>query len=231
MKIFDCEGTPNAARIRIVLAQKALDHAVEFRQVDLIAAEQKQDAFLAMNPAGKTPVLLLDDGLAISECTAITEYLDNLDGNPVLTGRTAREKAVIHMMQRRVELLVMEPVDDYFHYGTPGLGEALRPWRMPDWPAAGEWGRRRGALAVENLPHFDEVLQRQPFLAGDAFSMADITLFAAHAFMTAIGLPVDPGLAALAGWHGRVAALPCVRDRSGQFLRSRGAEPRTGAAG
>ncbi len=127
MKLYDREGTPNAARIRIVLAEKGLDDQVEFVSVDLRAAEQKQPAFLAMNPIGKTPVLVLDDGFVISECTAITEYLDNLDGAPTLTGRTPREKAAIHMMQRRVEQMLLDPIDDYFHYGTRGLGEALRP--------------------------------------------------------------------------------------------------------
>ena len=153
MKIHDREGTPNAARIRIVVAEKGLEHQVEFISVDLIAAEQKSAAFLAMNPIGKTPVLVLDDGLVLSECTAITEYLDNLDGNPTLTGSTPREKAVIHMMQRRVEMLVLEPIDDYFHYGTPGLGKALRPWRMPEWSGAKEWGERRGAQAVRGMPY------------------------------------------------------------------------------
>ncbi len=114
-------STPNAARIRIALAQKGFEHLVEFVTVDLIAAEQKQPGFLALNPVGKTPVLVLDDGFAISESTAITEYFDNLDGDPVLTGRTPREKAAIRMMQRRVEMMLTEPVDDYFHYGTPGL--------------------------------------------------------------------------------------------------------------
>ena len=152
MKLYDREGTPNAARIRIVLADKGLDDQVEFVSVDLIAAEQKQPAFLKMNPIGKTPVLELDDGLFISESTAITEYLDNLDGNPTLTGRTPREKALIHMMQRRVEMMVLETVDDYFHYGTPGLGKALRPWRMPDWSGAREWGERRGKRRSRTCP-------------------------------------------------------------------------------
>ena len=122
MKIYDREGAPNTARIRIVLAEKGLEEQPEFVSADLIAAEQKQPRFLAMNPIGKIPVLELEDGLAISESTAITEYLDNLDGNPKLTGRSPREKAVIHMMQRRVEMMVLEPLDDFFHYGTPGSG-------------------------------------------------------------------------------------------------------------
>ena len=87
MKIYDRQGTPNAARIRIVVAAKDLEDQVEWGTVDLIAAEQKSPAFLAMNPIGKTPVLQLDDGLCISESTAITEYLDNLDGAPSASGR------------------------------------------------------------------------------------------------------------------------------------------------
>jgi glutathione S-transferase len=226
MKLYDREGTPNAARIRIVLAQKALEDRVELVSVDLIAAEHKQPGFLAMNPVGKTPVLVLDDGFVLSECTAITEYLDNLDGKPALTGRTAREKATIHMMQRRVEILLLDPIDDYFHYGTRGLGEALKPWRMPDWPAAREWGERRGAQALRNLPYFDTLLQRQPFLAGDQFSMADITLFASLAFASGAGLAVDPSLAGLASWHRRVSDLPAVRNRTGQAFRPEDIERR-----
>jgi glutathione S-transferase len=216
VKIHDRQGTPNAARIRIVLAEKGLDSQVEFVSVDLIAAEQKQPAFLKMNPIGKTPVLELDDGLFISESTAITEYLDNLDGNPTLTGRTPREKALIHMMQRRVEILLLEPVDDYFHYGTPGLGQALRPWRMPDWAGAKEWGQRRGAQALQNLPYFDQVLRERPFIAGESFSMADISLFAGLAFAGGAGLTIPAELTALASWRERVSRLPAVKNRSGQ---------------
>jgi glutathione S-transferase len=218
MKIYDREGTPNPARIRIVLAEKGLEDQVEFVSVDLIAAGQKQDSFLAMNPIGKIPVLELDDGLLISESTAITEYLDNLDGHPTLTGRNPREKAVIHMMQRRAEMLLLEPVDDYFHYGTPGLGKALRPWRMPDWSGAKEWGTRRGAQAVRGMPYFNDLLAKQPFLAGEAFSMADITLFAALTFADIAGLPIPKELTALAAWRSRVSEIPAVKNRSGQHL-------------
>jgi glutathione S-transferase len=118
MKIYDRAGAPNTARVRIVLAAKRLEDQVDFVSIDLIGAEQKSDAYLTKNPIGKIPLLELDDGTVITESTAITEYLDNLDDNPVLTGKTPREKGLIHMMQRRVEQLVMEPIDDYFHYGT-----------------------------------------------------------------------------------------------------------------
>ena len=114
MKIYDREGTPNAARIRIVLAAKGLDDSIEFETVDLISAAQKQPAFLAKNPIGKTPLLELDDGFILSESTAITEYLDHVDGKPMFMGTTPRDRATILMMQRRVEQLLLEPVDDFF---------------------------------------------------------------------------------------------------------------------
>jgi glutathione S-transferase len=220
MKLYDREGVPNAARIRIVLAEKGLENQVEFISVDLIGAEQKQDAFLTMNPIGKIPVLELDDGLLISESTAITHYLDTLDGNPTLTGRSPREAALIHMMQRRVEMLLLEPIDDYFHYGTPGLGTALAPWRMPDWPHRKEWGERRGALARRGLTYFDDLLAKQPSLATSAFSMADITLFASLLFAEAVGLYDATDFPALADWRAKIEALPAVKNRSGQTLRA-----------
>ena len=93
MKIYDRPGFPNPARIRIVLAEKDLDSRIEFVSVDLIGAEHKQKPFLAKNPSGVLPVLELDDGTFISESTAITEYLDNLDGKPHLTvARRARRR-------------------------------------------------------------------------------------------------------------------------------------------
>lgn len=218
MKLYDRQGTPNAARIRIVLAEKGLDDQVELVPVDLIAAEQKTPEFLKMNPIGKTPVLELEDGLILSESTAITEYLDNLDGEPVLTGRTPREKGVIHMMQRRVEMMLLEPVDDYFHYGTPGLGKALRPWRKPDWPARHEWGKRRGAEAMANLPWFEALLADRLFLAGDAYTLPDITLFITLSFADAAGLTISPDYAAIAAWRARMEEVPAVKNRTGQEL-------------
>jgi glutathione S-transferase len=218
VKLYDRQGTPNAARIRIVLAEKGLDDKVELVPIDLVNAQQKEDWFLTLNPIGKTPVLVLDDGLVLSESPAITEYLDTLDGHPTLTGRTPRERALIQMMQRRVEIMLLDPIDDYFHYGTKGLGEKLRPWRMPEWDAAEKqaWGARRGALAVANLPYFDGVLRERPYLAGDSFSLADISLFAAIAFATGAGLEVTPELEALADWRARVDELPSVKNRTGK---------------
>jgi glutathione S-transferase len=216
MKIYDRPGFPNPLRIRIVLAEKGLEDQIEFVSVDLIGAEHKQAPFLAMNPSGKIPLLELDDGTLISESTAITEYFDNLDGNPTLTGRTPREKAVIHMMQKRAETELMDGVDGYFHYATAGLGPAMQPYVSPEWAGRKEWGERQGARAVRGMRYFDGVLKTRPFVAGDAFSMADITVFASLGFAEAAGLAIPEDCAALVAWRSKVAALPSVKNRSGQ---------------
>jgi glutathione S-transferase len=216
MKIHDRPGFPNPARIRIVLAAKEMESRVRFIPVDLIAAEHKKPPFLEKNPSGVVPVLELDDGTFISESTAITEYLDNLDGRPLLTGRTPREKALVHMMQRRAEAYVLDPVGLFFHHATPGLGASLQAFKSPDWGGRADMGQREGAKARAGMKHFDELLRTQDYLAGDAFSMADITLFAGLMFADAAGLGVPEELASLRRWRARVADLPSVKNRSGQ---------------
>ncbi|XQU67489.1 Glutathione S-transferase [Cupriavidus sp. H18C1] len=94
MTIHDFPTGPYPTRVRIALAEKKLESRVRFVTVDLYKGEHKGPEFLAnKNYSGTLPVLELDDGTCIAECTAITEYLDALDGAPILTGRTAREKA------------------------------------------------------------------------------------------------------------------------------------------
>ncbi len=216
MKIHDIAGFPNPARVRIVLAEKGLDTQVEFVNVDLWAAEHKQPAFLAKNPTGVVPVLELDDGLFIAECIAITEYLDNLDGNPILTGKTPREKAVIHMMQKRADDMMIDTIGIYFHHATPGLGDAVLPYKSPEWEQRKAWGERQLEKFQRGMRYFNEVLTTQPYVAGDAFSVADITVYCAllHAAFPGITVPED--CPALAAWQAKIAERPSVKNRSGQ---------------
>ncbi|UDL95618.1 glutathione S-transferase [Lichenihabitans sp. PAMC28606] len=216
MKIYDRSGFPNPARIRIVLAEKSLDSKVEFVSIDLIGAEHKQKSFLAKNPSGVLPVLELDDGTFISESTAITEYLDNVDGNPTLTGRTPREKAMVHMMQRRAEADLLDAVGNYFHNATPGLGPILQAYKNPEWADRAAWGEQQRDKALAGIKYFDEVLKSSPYVAGSTFSMADITVFAGLLFADAAGLEIQGDYAALKAWRAKVSVLPSVVNRSGQ---------------
>ena len=206
MKIYDYKGFPNPARVRIALAEKNMTGRVDFVSIDVPAGAHKKPDFLAKNPSGAVPVLELDDGTTISECTAITEYIDNLDGQPTLTGRTPKERAVIHMMQRRAEVGLLDAVGAYFHHATPGMGPKIELYQNPGW---GEHSRDR---AQAGMRYFDQVLGERPYLAGDSFSMADITAFAGLAFADFAGVDVPDELTNLTAWRARVGDRASVAD-------------------
>ena len=202
MKVYDYKGFPNPARIRIALAEKGLTHAVEFVTVDVPSGEHKRFEFLARNPAGMVPVLELEDGVHIAECTAITEYLDHLDGDPILTGKAARDRALIHMMQRRAEANLLDAVATYFHHATPGLGPHIETYQNR------EWGEKNRERALAGMRYLDEVLAQQPYLAGERFTMPDITAFAGLAFAEFAKIEVPSDLMRLTAWRARVAKRP-----------------------
>jgi glutathione S-transferase len=205
MKIYDYQGFPNPARVRIALAEKGLTDKVEFITIDVPNGEHRTPAFLAKNASGAVPVLELDDGTTISECTAITEYLDHVAGQPTLTGRTAKERAVIHMMQRRAEAGLLDAVGTYFHHATPGLGPKIETYQCA------EWGSHQKERAIVGMKYLDGVLAKQPYLAGDNFSMADITAFAGLGFADFAKIDIPAGCTHLKAWRARIAERPSIK--------------------
>ena len=204
MKIYDWPTGPYPARVRIALAEKNLRSQVQFVLVDLYKGEHKKPEFLAKNYSGTLPVLELDDGTFIGECSAITEYLDALDGAPTLTGRTPREKGVIHMMSKRAELELLDPISVYFHHATPGLGPHVEIYQNP------EWGFRQRDKALRGMRYFDGILQSQPFVAGEAFTMADITVIGGLIFAGLLKVPVPEECEALSAWYAMMQERPKI---------------------
>jgi len=204
LKIYDYKGFPNPARIRIALAEKGLLDQVEFVHVDVPGGEHKRPAFLAKNPSGAVPVLELDDGTLISECTAITEYLDGQDGAPVLTGRTPKERAVVHMMQRRIEAGLLDAAAAYFHHATPGLGPDIETYQNR------EWGEKQRERAVATMRALDGELATRPYMAGEAFTMADISAMVGLAYADFAKVETPAECVNLAAWRARVNARPSV---------------------
>jgi glutathione S-transferase len=203
VKVYDFKGFANPARVRIAIAEKDLTSRIEFVHVDLPTGAHRTPEFLAKNPSGAVPVLELDDGTTISECTAITEYLDHLHGEPTLTGRNGKERAVIHMMQRRAEAELMDALGTYFHHATPGLGK-LELYQNREW---GERSLKRG---IAGMHYLNEVLSAQPYLAGDHFTMVDITAFAGLSLADFLKIDVPDTLTHLKAWRTRVAARPSI---------------------
>jgi glutathione S-transferase len=204
LKIYDYKGFPNPTRVRIALAEKGLSDKVEFISVDVPAGEHRLPAFVKKNPYATVPVLELEDGTCISECTAITEYVDNLVGEPVLTGRSAKKRAIIHMMQRRTEAGLLDAAATYFHHATPGLGPKIEVYQNR------EWGEKNRERAIAGMRYLDQVLAGQLFLAGSDFTMADITAFAGLAYAAIAKIEVPGELTNLKFWHQRVASRPSI---------------------
>ncbi len=204
MKIYDFEGFPNPARIRMALAEKAAMEKVEFISVDVPAGAHRKPEFLARNPSGAVPVLELEDGTMISECTAITEYIDHTFEGIALTGRTAKEKAIVHMMQRRAEQNLLDAVATYFHHATPGLGPDIETYQNK------EWGEKQLDRSLQGMQYFDSILADAPYIAGENFSMADITVFAGLIFADFANIDIPENCQHLTAWRTRVASRPSI---------------------
>jgi glutathione S-transferase len=205
MKIHDFKGFPNPTRVRIAIAEKGLSDRIEFVPVNVPDGEHRTPAFMAKNPSAVVPVLELEDGTCIAECTAITEYLDNLAGLPTLTGSTARDRAMIHMMHRRAEAGLLDALATYFHHATPGLGPHIETYQNREW---GEKNRERGLAGMRYL---DGVLAKHAYLAGDRFTMADITAFAGLMYTDFAKIDIPAELTHLKAWRARVADRPSVK--------------------
>ncbi|HEU5296608.1 MAG TPA: glutathione S-transferase [Burkholderiaceae bacterium] len=206
LRIHEYRGFPNPTRIRIALAEKGLLDNTEFINVNVLAGENRRSEFLARNPTGTVPVLELEDGTHISECTAITEYLDHLTGEPTLTGQGARERAMIHMMHRRAEANLLDAVATYYHHATPGFGPELETYQNR------EWGEKSRDKAVATMHYLDEVLANQPYVAGERFTMADITVLAGLAYADYAKIDVPAGLTNLRNWRARTIRRPSVAN-------------------
>ena len=207
MIIYDTPTGPYPARVRIALAEKNMQSSVEFVRINLRKGEHKKPNFLAKNYSGTVPVLELDDGTLIAECTAITEYIDALDGTPTLTGKTPLEKGIIHMMNKRAELELLDPVSVYFHHATPGLGPDVELYQNT------EWGLRQRDKALRGMHYFDAVLRTRPFVAGESFSMADITVIGGLIFAAFVKLQVPAECEALQAWYKRMQQRPSVKKQ------------------
>lgn len=204
MRIYELEGFLNPTRIRIAVAEKAIEDQVVFVAVDVSAGDHKKAEFLKLNPSGTVPVLELKDGTAIAECKAITEYFDTYFGDATLTGRTAKERAIVHKMQCRAEADLLDAVGAYFHHATPGLGVEIEGYQCADW------GNHQRSGAIEGMHCFNDVLSRQNYVAGDRFSMADITVFAGLAFADLAKIEVPAECTHLKAWRERVSQRPSI---------------------
>jgi glutathione S-transferase len=206
IKLYQSAGSPNSRRVRIFLAEKGL--SIPLIPVDLGKGEQHSEAYRAINPRRVVPTLVLEDGTAIGEVPAILRYLEEIHPQTPLLGVTAKERALVTMWERRVELEGFAAVMDGIRNTAPGLkGRAIAgPYDYEQIPELAE----RSKLRVKNfLADLDARLTEVPFVAGEHYSIADITALVTVDFAAkAINLPLPEQHVALKRWYDLVSKRP-----------------------
>lgn len=198
MLIFDAIS-PAPRCLRMFVLEKGL--RLPSTAVDVMRGENREAGYLAVNPAGQTPALQLDDGGTLAEAVAIAEYLEELHPEPALIGRTAIERAQTRQWWR-VELNVTEFIHHAFHYAE-GLPRFTS--RIPVAPEAAAGLKR---IAQDRLAWLGGLFGAGPWLCGERFSAADIWLYVWLDFGAGVNQPFDRTLPKIGPWFERVAARP-----------------------
>lgn len=197
MKLYDGGKAPNPRRVRIFLAEKGIE--IPLHPVDMGTLGHRSDEVTSRNPLQRLPMLELDDGTIITESIAICRYFEELHPNPPLMGKTALEKATIEMWQRRMELNLLLMVANVFRHAHPAMAQ----WEVPQIAELSETSRPK---AIKFMTLVNDELATRPFIAGDEFSIADITGMIALDFCKPARIEIPPELDNLQKWYGEISA-------------------------
>jgi glutathione S-transferase len=202
MKILQTRQAPNPRRVRIFLAEKGI--AVPYDELDLMKGALKTPEFTELNWFQRVPVLILDDGTAIAETIAICRYFEETQPEPALFGKGALGRASVEMWNRRMELGLFLSVAQAFRHLHPAMAQL-------EVPQVAAWGEANKPRALEVLGFMDKELADRPFIAGDAFSVADITALVAVDFMKPARILRPPELKNLERWYQDVSSRPSAK--------------------
>ena len=202
MKLYDSKVSPNPRRVRIFLAKKGIN--IPLVPIDIAKKEHKTGDYLAgINQLGQLPALELDDGSHISESMAICRYFEEIQPEPALFGNDAKDRGVVEMWNRRVELQLSSCVDAGFRHTSEFFAE------LEDQVPA--WGELNKGKAPARFDWLDGVLAAHDFIAGDHYTVADITALCGVDFAKVIRLRVGDDRPNLARWHAAVSARPSAK--------------------
>jgi glutathione S-transferase len=199
MKLYNHSVAPNPRRVRIFAAEKGIDLTLE--DVDILAGQSRTPEFLAKNSSGAVPVLELDDGSHLSESVAICRYLEGLHPEPNLLGRDLREQAEIERWNRRMELELFAAIGRTVQNTCP-----IFQGRFKQFP---EYGEAQRTVVYQRLERMDRELNGQQFVAGDHFTIADITALVAIDIGGRLAdIKIASELANLTRWYNAVSRRP-----------------------
>jgi len=206
MKLYDSPGAPSPRRVRIFLAEKGL--TVDKVTLDLRRNEQMSAAFLAINPRGTLPALVLDDGTVLDESSAICRFFEALHPQPPLFGETPGEIAMIDGWTRRIETDGYQAVANVFRNTMPAMKDRAVTGKWPPMPQIPELVERGRVMFDCFVRAVDERLADSEWIASDRYSFADVSLLITMDFARAAGITLPDGLEALARWYQAASARP-----------------------
>ena len=202
MKLYNHAMAPNPRRVRIFAAEKGIELALQ--DLDILAGQSRTPEFLAKNPSGGVPVLEFDDGSCLAESVAICRYLEGLHPEPNLFGHDLREQAQIEMWNRRMELELFAAIGRTIQNTSP-----IFQGRYKQFP---DYGEAQRAVVHQRLERMDRELNGREFLAGDRFTIADITALVAIDIGGRLAdIKVGPELSNLSRWHKAVSSRPSAK--------------------
>ncbi|MFT7218194.1 MAG: glutathione S-transferase [Paraglaciecola sp.] len=198
MKIYETRTAPNPRRVRIFLQEKNI--AMDYVQVDIAKGDNLSSDMRRRNPMAKVPILELDDGTCISETVSICRYFEELQPLPQLMGISPLDKAQIDMWQRQVEFGLFMPVGMCFQHTSGYFKDRMTPVK--------EYGVTAGKNAEDFLQILEQRLGEKEFIAGNVFSIADITAVCAIDFARVVNIRILGKQINLQRWYDTVQTRP-----------------------
>jgi glutathione S-transferase len=202
MRLIETHAAPSPRRVNIFLAEKGI--VVPREERDMMTEDLKTGDFAELNPWSRVPVLILDDGRTIAETVAICRYFEEVSPEPPLFGVGTIGKAEVEMWNRRVELGLFNAVFAVFRHLHPKMTHL-------EVPQVTEWGEANKEKVLHELARLDARLAASPFIAGDNYSIADITALVAVDFMKPARLGKPDGFNNVVRWHREVSLRPSAK--------------------
>ena len=204
MKLYTFDPAPNPQRLKMFMDFKGID--IDTQQVNFPEGEQRTDAYKALVPSGTVPALILDNAQVLTSVFAITQYLEAIHPQKPLLGESNEERAVVLDWNHRLFNDVFRPTGDALRNSNPAFAGRALPGTL-DTQQIPELADRGKAQLLHALETLNRELGTRPFVAGDAFTMADIDLLAVIKFAGwAAKIAPDESQKDLHAWHARAAS-------------------------